>query len=268
MQNKFFCNFTVNGLTNVGCVREHNEDNILIDEELGLLLVADGMGGHQAGEIASMEAIKIIRQMLKMQERDLNQQNSLSRLWSKFQNDTANNKLKERYLVKALYEANRHIYQLNLERNAWNGTGMGTTVAGCWILSADKMLVFHVGDSRVYRFRNQKMEGLTKDHSVLQKWHELGCIGEKPKSNIIINAIGPFPESVPEVQTVIIENSDAFLICSDGLTDMLDDEDIEGILSGLTADKTDYYNQKLLLAALKKGGKDNVSIILMNQGNK
>lgn len=267
MQKKLFNNSTVVGVTNTGCVREHNEDNFLIDQGLGLLIVADGMGGHQAGEVASMEAIKIIRQMLNMLNRDITKKNRVSRLFSNFRSDTNETNESEKCLKNALHEANRHVYQLNLERNAESGTGMGTTIAGCWVISADKMLVFHVGDSRVYRFRNQKLERLTKDHSVLQEWYESGCIGEKPKSNVILNAVGPFSETEPEIQVVSIEGTDAFLICSDGLTDMLEDSAIEEILYGLKAKRIEKYSQNLLEAALLEGGRDNVSIILMAQNS-
>lgn len=265
MEKKMFNNLTAVGLTNPGCVREHNEDNILIDQSLGLLVVADGMGGHEAGEVASMEAIKIIQQMLNMLNREITKRNPVSRLFSNLRTDDSDVNEKEQYLEEALHQANRHVYQLNLQRNADDGTGMGTTIAGCWIVSDDTMLVFHVGDSRVYRFRNQKLEGLTKDHSVLQEWHDNGCIGEKPKSNVILNAVGPFSEIIPEIQRVIIEDTDSFLICSDGLSDMLEDSVIEEILYGLKTERIDSYSQNLLEAALLHGGKDNISIVLITQ---
>ncbi len=265
MQNKLIENIASIGISETGCVRDHNEDSILVDKELGLMLVADGMGGHQAGEIASKEAIKIIHQMLLMKQRDRPKKNWFLRLYNKIWSESSEIEEKELYLDQAMCEANHHIYQLNLERNALNGTGMGTTIAGCWLIAADTMLVFHIGDSRVYRFRNQKLEGLTKDHSILQEWHNNGCIGEKPGSNVILNAVGPFPETAPEIQVVSILESDAFLICSDGLTDMVQNNEIEEILYGLEAERIGQYSQNLLAFALQQGGKDNVSIILVMQ---
>ena len=262
MQKKIYEKYTATAVTDVGRVRNHNEDNILIDEDLGLLLVADGMGGHQAGEIASMEAINVIQQMIRLQQQNLKKQSGFFRFFGK---SKLNLDEYQSALEKALYEANHHIHHLNIERNICDGSGMGTTVAGCWLIADDTMLIFHVGDSRVYRFKRQKLKLLTKDHSVLQAWHDNGCEGEKPKSNVILRAIGPFPEIQSEIQVKVIEENDGFLICSDGLTDMLDDANIENILQGLTRDQLGDYSQKLLQSALKQGGKDNVSIILFAQ---
>ena len=262
MQKKIFEKYAAMAVTDAGRVRNHNEDNVLIDEELGLLLVADGMGGHQAGEIASMEAINVIQQMIRLQQRTIKKQSGFFRFFGK---SKSNPDEYQSALEKALYEANHHIHQLNIERNICDGSGMGTTVAGCWLIADNTMLVFHVGDSRVYRFRKQKLELLTKDHSVLQAWHDNGCEGEKPKSNVILRAIGPFPEAQSEIQVKAIDEGDGFLICSDGLTDMLDDANIENILQGLTGDQLGGYSQKLLQSALNQGGKDNVSIILFAQ---
>lgn len=259
MHKKIFEKYTAMAVTDVGRVRGHNEDNVLIDEELGLLLVADGMGGHQAGEIASMEAIKIIQQMIHLQQRSIKKQSGFFRLFGKLK---LNLDEYQSVLENALYEANHHIHRLNIDRNACDGWGMGTTVAGCWLIADDTMLVFHVGDSRVYRFRKQKLETLTKDHSVIQAWYDNGCEGEKPKSNVILRAVGPFSETQAEIQVVTIEEGDGFLICSDGLTDMLDDVTIENTLQGITAGQLGNYSQKLLQSALDQGGKDNVSIIL------
>ena len=259
MQKKIFEKYTAMAVTDAGRVRGHNEDNVLIDEELGLLLVADGMGGHQAGEIASMEAINVIQQMIRLQQRTLKKQSGFFSLFGK---SKLNPDAYQSVLEKALFEANHHIHQLNIERNAGDGTGMGTTIAGCWLIAEDTMLVFHIGDSRVYRFKKQKLETLTKDHSALQAWHDNACMGEKPTSNVILWAIGPFSETQSEIQVKVIEEGDSFLVCSDGLTDMLDDVNIENTLQGLTGDQLGEYSRKLLQSALEQGGLDNVSIIL------
>ncbi|NOR71214.1 MAG: SpoIIE family protein phosphatase [Methylomarinum sp.] len=265
MQKKSFKHFTAMGITDVGNVRQHNEDSILIDDELALLLVADGMGGHDAGEVASMEAIKIIQQMLRLQQRSVKKSSWFLDLFSQPKPTTLDFEEKVHILENALHEANHHIYQLNLERNAVDGTGMGTTVAGCWFVTAETMLVFHIGDSRIYRFRNQKLQVLSKDHSILQEWHDNGCEGEKPKSNVILRAVGPYSETKPEIQVVQIKNKDSFLICSDGLTDMLDDSDIEKVMQALNIKQIEICCQNLLQAALEQGGKDNISIILLAQ---
>ena len=265
MRKKLFGIYTAMGLTDKGLVRAHNEDNILIDDTLGLLLVADGMGGHQAGEVASQEAIKIIQKMLSLQHRANKNESWFTRLLRYFNLNSLDVNKSIASIEKALYEANHHVYRLNLELNEINGSGMGTTVAGCQLISSDIMLVFHIGDSRIYKFSNQKLEMLSKDHSVLQEWFDQGCKGNRPHSNVILRAVGPYPESLPDVQVVAVKPNDNFLICSDGLTDMVNDKDIERTLQGLGTDHIVDYVHNLLDVALEHGGKDNVSIILLTQ---
>lgn len=263
MQKNIFNKYTATGITDVGCVRKHNEDTYLIDKKLGLLLVADGMGGHEAGEVASKESIRIILQMLRMQQPVEENKSWFYRLLRLFQHDDVDTHEEEDHLEKALFEANNYIFQLNMERGAPSGTGMGTTLAGCWIVRPDLMLVFHIGDSRVYRLRNGELKLITKDHSVLQDWHDNGKIGEQPKSNVINRAVGPYQTVTPEIQVIDIQNTDSFLICSDGLSDMVDDQEIEKQLEGLNARQIDNCSHKLLISALALGGNDNITIVLL-----
>jgi len=265
MQKKLFNQFTAFGITDVGCVREQNEDNILIDEKLGLLIVADGMGGHHAGEIASIEAIRVIQKIIQMHHRSQENQSLLSHLLQKIRPKPPEIKEKQAILLLALDEANNHVYHLNLEMDHSSGRGMGTTIAGCWLISKNTLLVFHIGDSRIYRFKKQKLEGLSKDHSVLQEWHDNGCKGEKPKANVINKAVGPYSRVIPAIQTVKINKTDGFLLCSDGLTDMISDLDIKKALQGIKSKKIESYSEKLVKLAKKQGGKDNISVILMTQ---
>jgi len=263
MLKKILNQYVATGLTDTGCIRTHNEDNILIDESLGLLLVADGMGGHQAGEIASMEAIKIIQQLLQRQHNYSFSTSWVSAFIHFFYRKEIDVNPKISLLKQALEGANYHIYQLNQERGMVDGAGMGTTVAGCWLLTAKKMLVFHIGDSRVYRFRNQVLEVITKDHSQLQAWYDEGELGDKPNSNVILRALGPFAGVCSDIQLMTIEPRDSFLICSDGLTDMVTDEMIEKTLQGVNKTMLETSVQDLLQLALQQGGRDNVSIILL-----
>lgn len=265
MQYKLFDKYIVAGLTDVGLVRQHNEDNILIDPALRLLLVADGMGGHQAGEVASMEAIKVIQRILQLQQREVIAGSWLNKVFSKVRKTPVDIKRKQADLESALHEANKQVYQLNVERNALNGTGMGTTVAGCWMITADVVLVFHVGDSRIYRLRGGQLQALSRDHSLYQSWVDGGCIGEQPPANVIVNAVGPYQHVNPEIQLIPVQSEDSFLLCSDGLTDMLDDSILEQMMLKLSGQTAEQCCQKMLEAALAAGGKDNVSIILMTQ---
>jgi len=264
MQKKLFNKYTVVGITDVGKVRKHNEDNILIDDTLGLLVVADGMGGHQAGEVASLEAIDVVQRMLHLQQKGNDQWTWLGRLFSKFGKVSVDVSEKQIALEKALLEANKHVYQLNIDRDEVNGTGMGTTIAGCWMLTVDIMLVFHIGDSRIYRVRDGELQALSNDHSMYQAWLDNGMEGDAPPANVIVKAIGPYEEVEPEIRVVTIQKTDGFLICSDGLTDLVDDLEMTKILQEQVGQARKSC-QTLLDAALAKGGKDNVSIIVVEQ---
>lgn len=263
MQKKLLNNYSVADVTHVGCVRQHNEDNTLIDFDLDLFLVADGMGGHYAGEVASEECLAVIKKVLALQEGAKEKLLSFSQYFFKRRQQDSLIKKRKKNIESAITEANQHVFQLNVERNFSSGTGMGTTIAGVWIIRPELMLVFHVGDSRIYRFRKQKLEPLSKDHSVLQQWYDKGCMGERPAGNVIVNAIGPYEKTSADVQAIELESEDVFLICSDGLTDMVDDVAIADNLQGVCAEQVDKYSQKLLALALEQGGKDNISIILI-----
>ena len=262
MQKDLFDNYVSIAMTNTGYVRQHNEDSVLNDENLGLFLVADGMGGHEAGEIASQEAIKIIQYKLLAAHK-------LMQLYKKgvfnyFKHESIRITKHRTNLEKALFEANQYVYQLNIERNASGGNSMmGTTVAGCQLISDDIMLIFHIGDSRVYRFSNGKLDLLTKDHSALQIWYDEGCLGKRPTSNLISRALGPYPISEPEIQIIKVKKNDSFLICSDGLTDMLENDYIEKAIRGLNHETMTGCGRRLIDLALEQGGKDNISIVLL-----
>ncbi len=263
---KSFCDhYSIFGITDTGLQRTNNEDYVLMDQELGLFIVADGMGGHDAGEIASQEAACVIQQFLKMQ---LKQQEPKSWLYRHFSAEvSAKQRIKNnsQMLQQAIKEANRHVYALNTESNNHTGSGMGTTLAGCWLISSHTLLVFHVGDSRVYRYNKQGIKRLTKDHSAFQDWLDTGRIGTPPDTNIIFKAIGPFSSMAPDIKAAKCQTDDGFLICSDGLTDMVCDEDIEQILTQSTDCETSV--RRLLQKALDAGGKDNLSIIILHKND-
>lgn len=271
-----FNNYYVMGQTDVGRRRTHNEDNILINVPEGLLLIADGMGGHDAGEEASLAAITVINQLFPQYLpcetlTDNNQITSWQRLQTYFNfnktDQASSNNDYQQVVSDILMEANKHIFQLNEQRNAPAGTGMGTTLVGCCVLpKTQQLLVFHVGDSRLYRFNAaHQLEQITKDHSMLQLWHDNGCIGVAPKSNVVLQAIGPYATIQPSVQIVNINaNQDAyFLLCSDGLSDMLDQSDLTEILSELDHQPLEDVVQNLIDSANAKGGQDNISVIIL-----
>ncbi len=271
-----FNNYHVYGQTETGLVREHNEDNILINTTMGLLLVADGIGGHDAGEVASLEAITLIDKLFcqYLAPQQSQAKPSQTTLWQKLltylgfarHEQISNNEAPLQITEDILIEANKHIFQLNQTRKAAEGTGMGTTIVGVLLIAATRqLLVFHIGDSRLYRFTKQhQLEQITKDHSVLQMWTDNGATGTPPNSNIILQAIGPYPSIQPSIQLIDIDEQDlCFLLCSDGLSDMLDAKELSETLAELENHSIETVVQKLIDRANQQGGKDNISAMLL-----
>lgn len=243
------------GVSDVGQRRKLNEDNFLIDEKLGLFIVADGMGGHDAGEVASKLAIETIFNFIKVLQDDA--QNSSSKL-----------KDFDSALQDAIEEANNQAHCYNVANGLPEGHGMGTTVTGFWLnpkhRSSEKQLhAFNVGDSRTYRFANNKLQQLSVDHSHYQLWLETGQQGPAPRQNIIYKAIGPWKRIVADQHIYSVSAGDIFLLCSDGLSDMLNDAEIETILQDHRDQSLNNQAQALIDAANEAGGKDNITVILV-----
>jgi serine/threonine protein phosphatase PrpC len=253
------------GLTDVGQKRKINEDSLLIDEKLGLLIVADGMGGHDAGEVASSLAVKSIRNALGNNGADLTEQENL---------DLTHVQAGERTVVEsdnpalsalfaAIQNTNQRIYNLNQERNYRDGAGMGTTVAGLWLYNhGRRAAIFHVGDSRLYCFRGGQLLKLTRDHTLYQVWRDEGCNGEPPKRNIVLRALGPWGNVEPDLSLHTLESGDLVLICSDGLTGMISDQLLQHMLRVLADASLDSIARQLVGTANKLGGHDNITVAL------
>ncbi len=241
------------GISDVGRRRKLNEDNFLIDEKLGLFIVADGMGGHDAGEVASKLAIETIFNHIKKM---LNEQQEAGP--TRFSS----------VLQDAIEEANNQAHCYNIAKGLTEGRGMGTTVTGFWIdayhKKAKKQLhAFNVGDSRTYRFADNTLQQLSTDHSHYQLWLDTGREGTAPKHNIIYKAIGPWQRIVAEQQTIKLHKRELFLLCSDGLCDMLSHAEIEAILKENKSRPLNTAAQALIDAANEAGGKDNVTVVLV-----
>jgi len=271
-----FEHYSVFGQTDVGLKRTHNEDSILINAQNGLLLIADGMGGHDAGEVASLAATTLINQLFQQYlPKTKSSQITTPTIWhniSAFLNlksiiQPIDNKHYLQTIEDIIVAANQHIFQLNQERGAPEGTGMGTTIVGCYLTAnAQKLVVFHVGDSRLYRFTKQhQLKQITKDHSILQLWRDSGRVGYPPNSNVILQALGPSVSIQPAIQIIDIDlKKDAyFLLCSDGLSDMLKDTNLAKIMTELDNKSLEFVVQKLIDSAKKRGGKDNISAIIL-----
>lgn len=241
------------GISDVGQRRKLNEDNFLIDEKLGLFVVADGMGGHDAGEVASKLAIETIFNFIKT--------------WQNKTKSSAHNDIRS-VLQDSVEEANNQTHCYNIAKGLPEGRGMGTTVTGFWIGSVDgsgkkQLYAFNVGDSRTYRFAQGKLVQLSTDHSHYQLWIDTGKDGPPPTHNIIYKAIGPWKRIVAEQHVFPIHTNDLFLLCSDGLSDMLADDDIRDILYQNRKNSLHDMAQALVDAANAAGGKDNITVILV-----
>lgn len=237
--------------THPGVVRSHNEDSIAADAEMGLAVLADGMGGYNAGEVASGIAVELILTEMK------------KALAGKAV-DELNGKEMERLLSEHAAKANSTIYQAAQSRPQYSG--MGTTlVIALW--HDNHLSVGHIGDSRLYRLRGDALEQITHDHSLLQEQIDSGMISKEqaryaPNKNLVTRAVGIDPEVEAEVHTYAVQPGDIYLLCSDGLPDMVTDEEIQLTLSSLKANLP-LTAEQLVQQANDNGGRDNISVILV-----
>ncbi len=239
------------GMTDTGRSRKHNEDNILLNPENTLFILADGMGGHQAGEIASKMATDIVRNALVTHKKSNNHANSDI----EFSEVSA--------VTAAIEETNIKISQANKDRGLLEGKGMGTTIVGCWYLPEKKMsVIFNVGDSRAYSYYKQKLTQISTDHSLLQLWKDKCFEGDKPPANVLTKALGPYPEVAPDISLYPAKKGEKLLLCSDGLTTMISDEDILDMLIQFER-SAEKIPEQLIIEANLAGGEDNISIILI-----
>jgi PPM family protein phosphatase len=242
------------GLTDTGKVREHNEDTIAFDADIGLLVLADGMGGYNAGEVASGIAVKTIVNLVREQveREDMNVQDRESGL----SRPTI-------ILRDAIHRANKIIYQT--ARTQPQCEGMGTTVVAALFFD-NKITIAHVGDSRLYRQRNDKLEQVTMDHSLLQELVDRGFYSAEEaqraaNKNYVTRALGVEPNVEVEIQEVVVQKGDAYMLCSDGLSDMVEDEDIHLTINTFN-DNLDTVAKQLIQLANDNGGRDNVSVVM------
>jgi len=244
------------GRSDVGMRRPHNEDTIEVNAPLHLYVVADGMGGHAAGEVASHTAVDQIREFLTHARVDKDF------TWP-FGFDNSRS-LPENLLSSAIHLANRRVCQLAGENRDYNG--MGTTLSALFE-SEDLIHIGHVGDSRIYRLRGGQLELVTTDHSWVNEQLQRNIITEDEARhhrwrNVITRALGNRSELEVDLKSVEPLDEDLFLLCSDGLSAMVCDEEIARILHGAD-DDLDGACQDLIDAANREGGLDNISVILV-----
>ena len=244
------------GATDAGVVRAFNEDSIATDNDLGLLVLADGMGGYKSGDVASVLATGAVVDYLKRKWHSAVSQPQSSAPSGQFSPESI-------AVRSAIEKTNRVIHQTAQTDSKY--TGMGTTIVVA-LFHHDRATVAHVGDSRLYRLRQGRLELLTHDHSLLQEQLETGLISSEDAKvshnrNLVSRALGAEAEIRVDVSEHTVHANDIYLLCSDGLNDMVDDADIELAISELRANLPLAANQ-LVQMANDNGGHDNVSVLI------
>jgi PPM family protein phosphatase len=236
------------GISDQGLVRENNED---VWHEIPMhrfFILADGMGGHNAGEIAAKEVVHHLS-------------TSICQLFSSI-DELHDVNLLSNHLHHAILKANEWVHQLSEQKKEFSG--MGTTLC-CLLMHHHSLVYAHVGDSRIYRYRNE-LKLLTEDHSLRSEMMRLGQLDAEsetsfPYKNIITRAIGTNPSVEPEISITPIEADDIYFLCSDGLTDYVSHDEIATVLQKQTDIKKASY--ELVNAAKAKGGNDNITIVMV-----
>ncbi|HET7109739.1 MAG TPA: Stp1/IreP family PP2C-type Ser/Thr phosphatase, partial [Gemmatimonadales bacterium] len=236
--------FSCAARTDVGVVRSGNEDNFLMLADRGIFIVADGMGGHAAGEVASEMAVRIVAEELG-QYRGLSDDELATRMHN------------------AIRKANEAIFSRTLSEH--DKRGMGTTLTAL-VLLPDRYLIGQVGDSRAYLLRSDRLRQITKDHSYVQEQVDAGLLTPEqarvhPYSNVITRCVGAGMEVTPDIYFGALESEDLLLLASDGLTGMLEDEQLRRLL------KADGGPQRsvdqMITEANRRGGLDNITAIVI-----
>jgi protein phosphatase len=243
------------GVTDTGRIREHNEDTFGTDSDIGLVVLADGMGGYKAGEVASGITVRTVMGLLKeaVEREDL------------AANDDASGLSRPGILLRdAIQRANKLIN--HTAKTQPNCEGMGTTVVA-GLFFDDKLTIAHVGDSRLYRCRGGKLEQVTQDHSLLQELVSRGFYTPEEAQraaakNYVTRALGVEPTVDVEITEVPALKDDVYLLCSDGLSDMVEDDDIQLTINTFGANLETLAKQLVMLSN-DNGGRDNISIVLV-----
>ncbi len=243
-------------LSHPGMVRSHNEDTIYVDNEAGIAVLADGMGGYNAGEVASGIAVSVVTNgMLE----PLRSGRELSKI-------DANSGLTHAALLlqQTIAAANKGIYEAAQARPEC--AGMGTTIVTA-VFFANRVSIGHIGDSRCYRLRGEKFEQLTHDHSLLQEQIDAGQItAEQAKyalnKNLVTRALGIEAIVPADITEYRVEANDIYLLCSDGLTDMVDPDIVHNIVDEHRLELAEAAAELVELAN-KNGGRDNISVIIV-----
>lgn len=243
------------GITDVGLKREGNEDSFSVEDSLGLYIVADGMGGHLAGEVASQIAVEMINKCFtKWLEEEANE----NEIFGKPDDSLSR---EGNYILGGIKLANKVIYELALEQKQYQG--MGTTVV-VLLVTPTMIIAANVGDSRIYMIRDGELERLSRDHSIVAEQVELGMMTEEEAANssmkhVLTRNLGSSEDVEPEVFEIEPSNNDCFVLCSDGLTDLVSDDEILDMTEKV--DDPENLCRDFVNEVLRRGAHDNTTII-------
>lgn len=236
--------------TDVGRIRVVNEDRAYVKQMsngYALAILADGMGGHQAGDVAAQMTIDIIGQEMQTLP------------------SSATIEERKKHLLSAVLSANEQIYQISYEREQYKG--MGTTVITA-LASTSEMIIAHIGDSRAYKLHKDTLIQLTEDHSLVNELVKTGQItpeeaSHHPRRNVVIRALGTDPNVEIDLIEVVLEPNDLFVLCSDGLSNLVESDLMAQIIQ--QSPDLETAAEQLVIQALQAGGDDNITVVLMLQ---
>ncbi len=249
------------GITDIGRKRQRNEDSYLVNDKIGLYIVADGMGGHAGGEFASKIAVSTVEEIIRGEDRAKSNVPMQTYLDASDQSSSTEGQEQDR-LKDAINRAGNMIVRRAFEDPELKGMGTTSTVM---FVSSDKAYIAHVGDSRAYCVREGQIIQITEDHSLVHEQLKSGLITEEEAKthqlkNIITRSVGVQEEV--EVDTVVwkIQPGDSYLLCSDGLSNMVHDEELQEIISKYNVEQG---ARELVDLANQRGGEDNITLILL-----
>ncbi len=247
------------GFSDLGRTHDHNEDSFLCNKDEKLFLVADGMGGHVSGETASKLAIDSVEEFI------INSREKTDIEWPiEYREDLS---LEQNRLLAAAFLGNRRIREISKQNPSMKG--MGTTLVG-GVIDGDNFAVVNIGDSRLYRVRNKIIEQLTKDHTVVGEQERKGVLTKRearrhPQKHILTSALGHLNNnSKIDIFITGIMPTDLYLICSDGLYNMIDDDKILEIINSIKDRSLYKIGLSLVLQANLAGGLDNITVVLLS----
>ncbi|MCC7459877.1 MAG: Stp1/IreP family PP2C-type Ser/Thr phosphatase [Proteobacteria bacterium] len=248
------------GITDIGRKRQRNEDSYLVNDKIGLYIVADGMGGHAGGEFASKIAVSTVEEIIRGEDRVKSNVPTQSYLDASEQSSVEGQE--QERLKDAINRAGNMIVRRAFEDPELKGMGTTSTVM---FVSADKAYIAHVGDSRAYCVRGNEIIQITEDHSLVHEQLKSGLITEEEArthqlKNIITRSVGVQEEV--EVDTIVwkIQPGDSYLLCSDGLSNMMNDDEMQEIISKFDVEQG---ARELVDLANQRGGEDNITLILL-----